>query len=65
MYAYWLSFRERPLADDFLNAFPRYRLEKWLEKLRRERHALEDKVEKRLRRRAYDLSRIGAEQRQR
>jgi len=63
MYAHWLSFRERPLADNFLNAFPRYRLEEWFEKLRREREALEEKVEQRVRRRGYDLSRIGAEQR--
>jgi hypothetical protein len=63
MYAHWLSFCEGPLADDFLNAFPRYRLEERIEKLRREREVLEKKVEQRLRRRGYDLSRIGKEQR--
>jgi hypothetical protein len=63
VYAHWLSFRERPLANNFLNAFPRYRLEEWLDKLRRKREALEEKVEQRLTRRGYDLSRIGAEER--
>jgi hypothetical protein len=54
---------EKPLADDFLDAFPRYRLEERLEKLRRERQGLEEKVEQRVRRRGFDLSRVGAEQR--
>jgi hypothetical protein len=63
VYAHWLSFRESPLADDFLNAFPRYRIEEWIEKLRWEREVLEKKVEQRLKRRGYDLSRIGEEQR--
>lgn len=63
VYVNWLSFHEKSLADDFLNVFPRYRLDQWVEKLRREREDLEKKVELRVRRRGYDLSRIGAEQR--
>lgn len=29
VYVNWLSFHEKSLADDFLNVFPRYRLEQW------------------------------------
>jgi hypothetical protein len=57
----------RPLREiRFLSrssSMSRYRLEERLERLRREREVLEEKVEQRVRRRGFDLSRIGAEQR--
>jgi hypothetical protein len=63
VYVSWLSFHENSLADDFLNVFPLYRFDQWVERLRREREGLEQKLELRVKRRGYDLSRIGAEQR--
>lgn len=62
-YLHWLHINEDSLAERFLNAFPKYRLEQRIEKLRLEREALEEKVEQRINRKGYDLFQIAADQR--
>jgi hypothetical protein len=58
LYVNWLLFREECLGNEFLNAFPRYQIERRIESLRRERQVLVDKLEQRMRRGGYDLSRL-------
>jgi hypothetical protein len=54
----WLLFRDDALATEFLVAFPQYQFEKRIGKLRRERQLLAERLEQRLRRGGFDLSRI-------
>jgi hypothetical protein len=58
LYVNWLLFRDEPLATEFLDTFPRYQFEKRIEKLRRERQLLTERLEQRLRRGGFDLGRI-------
>jgi hypothetical protein len=59
----WLLFRDEALANEFLDAFPQYQFEKRLERLRRERQLLTERVDRRLKRGGFDLSRFPEEQR--
>jgi hypothetical protein len=58
LYVNWLLFRDDTLATQFLEAFPKYQFEKRIERLRRERQLLTERLEQRLRRGGFDLSRI-------
>jgi hypothetical protein len=58
LYVNWLLFRDETLATEFLEAFPQYQIEKRIEKLRRDRQLLTERLEQRLRRGGFDLSRI-------
>jgi hypothetical protein len=59
LYANWLLFRDESLANEFLHAFPGYQFERRIESLRRQRRLLAEKLEQRLRRGGFDLSRFG------
>jgi hypothetical protein len=58
LYVNWLLFRDDPLAAEFLDAFPQYQFEKTIEIIRRERQLLTERLEQRLRRGEFDLSRV-------
>ena len=58
LYVNWLLFREECLGNEFLDAFPRYQFKRRIERLRRERQLLTDKLEQKMRRGGYDLSRF-------
>ena len=58
LYVNWLLFREDTLATQFLDAFPKYQLEKRLDTIRREKHLLTERLEQRLKRGGFDLSRF-------
>ena len=58
LYVNWLLFRDEPLATEFLQTFPKYQFEKRIEGLRRERQLLTERLEQRLRRGGFDLSRV-------
>jgi hypothetical protein len=58
LYVNWLLFRDDALATEFLEPFPQYQIEKRIEKLRRDRQLLTERLEQRLRRGGFDLSRI-------
>ncbi len=55
-YADWLLFREPEFAHEFLRSFPRLQTSNRLESLQHERKALAEKVDERLRRGGFDLS---------
>jgi hypothetical protein len=57
LYTNWLVFRNEPLATHFLKAFPQYNLEKKIEGLQHERQLLAGRVQQRLKRSRFDLSR--------
>jgi hypothetical protein len=63
LYVNWLLFRDEPLATEFLNAFPRYQFDKRIERIRRERQLLTGRLEQRLKRGGFDLSRVQEDQR--
>jgi hypothetical protein len=63
LYVTWLLFRDEALATEFLEAFPKYQFERRIEKLRRERQLLAERLEQRLRRGGFDLSRIAEDHR--
>jgi hypothetical protein len=54
LYVNWLQFRDDALATEFLDAFPRYQIEKRIESLRHERQSLTERL---LKRGAFDLTR--------
>jgi hypothetical protein len=58
LYVHWLLFRDDTLATEFLDVFPKFQFEKSIEKLRRERQLLTERLEQRLRRGGFDLSRF-------
>jgi hypothetical protein len=58
LYVHWLLFRDEALATQFLDAFPRYQFGKRIERLRRERKLLNERLEQRLKRGGFDLSRF-------
>jgi hypothetical protein len=58
LYVHWLLCRDDTVATEFLEAFPQYQIEKRIEKLRRERKLLNERLEQRLKRGAFDLSRV-------
>ena len=59
LYVNWLLFREECLGNEFLDAFPRYQFKRRIERLRRQRQLLAEKLEQRLKRGGFDLSRFG------
>jgi hypothetical protein len=61
LYVNWALFRAEALADEFLELFPRYQFEKRMERIRRERQLLTERLEQQLRRGGFDLSRIAEE----
>jgi hypothetical protein len=63
LYVNWLLFREEALANEFLDAFPQYQFMKRMERLRHERQSLAERVDRRLKRGGFDLSRFPEEQR--
>jgi hypothetical protein len=63
LYVNWLLFRDDTLTTEFLVALPQYQFEKRIERLRRERQLLTERLEQRLRRGGFDLSRIAEEHR--
>jgi hypothetical protein len=63
LYVHWLLFRDDTLATEFLDVFPKFQFEKSIEKLRRERQSLTERLEQRLRRGGFDLSRIAEDHR--
>jgi hypothetical protein len=58
LYVHWLLFRDDALATEFLQAFPKYQFQKRLGKLRREKQLLTERLDQRLRRGGFDLSRL-------
>ncbi len=48
LYVHWLLFRDDTLATQFLEAFPKYQFEKRIERIRRERQLLTERLEQRL-----------------
>jgi hypothetical protein len=58
LYVTWLLFRDETLATQFLDAFPRYGIDKKIDRLRRERQLLTERLEQRLKRGGFDLSRV-------
>jgi hypothetical protein len=63
LYVHWLLFRDDALATEFLQAFPKYQFQKRLGKLRREKQLLTERLEQRLKRGGFDLSRVGEDHR--
>jgi hypothetical protein len=63
LYVNWLRFRDEALATEFLDAFPKYKFEKRIETLRRERQLLTERLEQRLQRGGFDLSQIAEDHR--
>ena len=63
LHAHWLLFQTPELADEFLRSSPRFNVGTRLERLEHERRELAEKVEARLRRGGFDLSKIAPEQR--
>jgi hypothetical protein len=59
----WLLFRDDSLATDFLAAFAQYQFAKRIERLRRGRQLLTEKLEQRLKRGGFDLSQFREDQR--
>jgi hypothetical protein len=58
LYVNWLLFQHDALATEFLVAFPQYQIEKTIEKLRCEIQLLTERLEQRVRRGGFDLSRF-------
>jgi len=58
-YSEWLLFRDEAVAAAFLDVWPHYRLDERLGKIDEERDALATKLQRRLKRGDFDLSRIG------
>jgi hypothetical protein len=58
LYVHWLLFCDDALATEFLQAFPKYQFQKRLAKLRREKQLLTERLEQRLKRGGFDLSRV-------
>jgi hypothetical protein len=63
LYLKWLTFRDDAFRDEFLSEWPHYRIEYQIEKLERERKELAEKLQARIDRGGYDLSKISADQR--
>jgi hypothetical protein len=63
LYVNWFLFEEECLVHEFLDAFPGYQIERRIERLRRERQLLADKLEQRTGRGGYDLSRLNQKHR--
>ena len=60
--AHWLLFEEEAAFLEFLEAFPRHRLDARLVQIAAEREALAADLDRRRIRRDFDLSRVGDEQ---
>ena len=58
-----LHFRDDDLRDEFLTAWPHYRIEKQIEKLEQERNVIAARIEQKLERGGFDLSKIHREHR--
>ena len=62
-YAHWLVFFEPVVAQEFLQAFPQSDTERTVTKLEADLQSLSEKVESKLSKGAYDLSRYPSDQR--
>jgi hypothetical protein len=62
IYTKWLLFKDETTVADFLNSYPKYRLDNRLKAIGAERRALAIKLQERLRRGDFDLGRVGDEQ---
>jgi hypothetical protein len=61
-YAEWLLLESEAAFREFLQVFPHYCLDTRLGKINEEREALSADLDQRVKRRDFDLSRVGAEQ---
>jgi hypothetical protein len=59
----WLVFTDEAIASEFLAAFPQYRLDEKIEKLRQEQKTLTETLDGRTKRGGFDLSRFGEKDR--
>jgi hypothetical protein len=59
----WLALWDDALRDEFLNTWPHYHIENQIVKLERERNEIRARLEARIQRGGFDLSKIAADQR--
>lgn len=62
-YANWLVFKDDILAQEFLKKYPQFNIDLFIEKLRDDHDRLKDKIDIKLKRGAYDLSKYPSDQR--